>query len=340
MRQLKTVQMEVGEDPKIYFARVDKLLNTLKSVGIVKKEREIVLIIIRNLSDEYTVEKRSHPLTMPNISCFKVEETVRASYANRKYSDLGKLSVAVPAKSPPPVVINDLHALAVGGGLRGGGSGGQRQSRGGPGGGGRGQQQGGRGQQQQWSQGWNGQMRQQPFQQQYVDRQQQQQQQPYQQQYVRQQQQLLQPHCSFHHASPKWGIGGPFDYGSTATGWYQEESPPPPNSPMGSVCQCKRCGRLGHMAQICTTPQRFEGTCNSCGQYGHRHHNCITNTYHNTHAHANVISYPNGFNWGGQRKYAVTPTTTAASHGERHYAMATVGSPTAEASAETHQLRQ
>ena len=32
------------------------------------------------------------------------------------------------------------------------------------------------------------------------------------------------------------------------------------------------------MAQICTTPQRFEGTCNSCGQYGHRHHNCITNT--------------------------------------------------------------
>ena len=34
------------------------------------------------------------------------------------------------------------------------------------------------------------------------------------------------------------------------------------------------------MAQICTTLQRFEGTCKSCGQYGHRLHNCITNKYH------------------------------------------------------------
>ena len=75
MRQLETVQMEVGEDPKIYFARVDKLLNTLDSVGIMKEEREIVRIIIRNLSDEYMVKKRSHPLTMPNTSRFEVEET-------------------------------------------------------------------------------------------------------------------------------------------------------------------------------------------------------------------------------------------------------------------------
>ena len=135
-------------------------------------------------------------------------------------------------------------------------------------------------------------------QQQYVHRQQQ----PYQQQYVRQQKQQLQPHRSSHHASPKWRIGGPFDCGSNATGWYQEESPPPPNSPMGGVYQCKRCARLGHMAEICTTPQRFEGTCNSCGEYGHRPYNCITNTsnltYHK-HAHASVISYPSGFSWGG-----------------------------------------
>ena len=52
VHQIETVQMEVGEDPKIYFARVDKRLNTLKSVGIMKEEREIVRIIIRNLSDE------------------------------------------------------------------------------------------------------------------------------------------------------------------------------------------------------------------------------------------------------------------------------------------------
>ena len=167
VRQLETIQMVVGADPKIYFARVDKRLNTLKSVGIVKKEQEIVRIVIHNLADEHVVEKRSHPFTRPNISRFEVEETVRASYANRKYSDLGKLSAAVRVKAPSPVVINHPHALAVGGGLRGGGSGSQRQSRGGSGGGGHGQQK-------QWSQGWNGQlpshgggqMRQQPLHQQ------------------------------------------------------------------------------------------------------------------------------------------------------------------------------
>ena len=162
------------------------------------------------------------------------------------------------------------------------------------------QQQGGHRRHHQWSEGWNGelpshgggQMRQQPFHQQQKMRQQ-----PFYQHQTRRQpyqQQLLQPCHSFHHASPKCGIGGPFDCGSNATGLYQKESPPPPNSPMGSMYQCKRRGRLGHMAQICTTPQRFEGTCNCCGQHGHRYHNCITNKYH-THAHAKVISYPSGF---------------------------------------------
>ena len=134
----------------------------------------------------------------------------------------------------------------------------------------------------------------------YAHRQLQQQHQPHQQQYVRQHQQLLQPHRSSHHASPKWGIGGPFDCGSNATGWYQEESPPPPNSPMGGVYQCKRCGRLGHMAQICTTPQRFEGTCNSCGQYGHhRHHNCITNTNNKQQQSQMVVADVNFFSGAG-----------------------------------------
>ena len=81
VRQLETVQMVVGEDAKINFARVDKLLDTLKPVGIIKEEREIVRIVIRNHFNEYVLEKRSHPLTRPNISGF--EEMVRASYANR-----------------------------------------------------------------------------------------------------------------------------------------------------------------------------------------------------------------------------------------------------------------
>lgn len=59
--------MVVGEDPKAYFARVNRLLNTRKSVGIVKKEeREIVGIIMRNLSREYDIEQCSCTLIDPN----------------------------------------------------------------------------------------------------------------------------------------------------------------------------------------------------------------------------------------------------------------------------------
>ena len=54
----------------------NSLTHTLKFVGIVKEEREIVRIVIRNLSIEFVVEKVSHPLTRPSKSRFEVEETV------------------------------------------------------------------------------------------------------------------------------------------------------------------------------------------------------------------------------------------------------------------------
>ena len=69
------------EDPKLFFAHVDGLTNTLKSVGVTKEEREITrIIIIRNLSDDYDVEKRG-VLTKPEITRFEVEEIVRTRYA-------------------------------------------------------------------------------------------------------------------------------------------------------------------------------------------------------------------------------------------------------------------
>ena len=76
------------------------------------------------------------------------------------------------------------------------------------------QQHGGHRQHHQWSEGWNGQLpshgggqtRRQPY-----------------------QQQLLQPHHSFHHASPKCGIGGPFDCGSNARGGTKRNRHPRPN---------------------------------------------------------------------------------------------------------------
>ena len=50
--------MAKDEDPKLFFARVDGLSNTLRTVGITKDEREITRIIIRSLSDDYDDEKR------------------------------------------------------------------------------------------------------------------------------------------------------------------------------------------------------------------------------------------------------------------------------------------
>ena len=56
--QLENAQMAADEDPKLFFARIDGLINTLKLVGVTKEEREITRIIIRNLPDDYDVEKR------------------------------------------------------------------------------------------------------------------------------------------------------------------------------------------------------------------------------------------------------------------------------------------
>ena len=49
--------MAADEDPKLFFARVDGIINTLRSAGITKEEREITRIIIRNLPDNYDVER-------------------------------------------------------------------------------------------------------------------------------------------------------------------------------------------------------------------------------------------------------------------------------------------
>ena len=83
-----------------------------------------------------------------------------------------------------------------------------------------------------------------------------------------------------------FGLGGPFDGGTNAGGWPQEESPP---SPDGSRPHCERCGRKGHVARICRAPSRFEGICDTCGQYGHRMRYCIQNQ---PAPHAHVVAAP------------------------------------------------
>ena len=78
-----------GEDPKLFLARVDKLANTMRVVGIEKSEGEIVQIIVRQLSDDYDVEKLSS-LSSSDITRTFVEYTIRTSYANYKVKELKK----------------------------------------------------------------------------------------------------------------------------------------------------------------------------------------------------------------------------------------------------------
>ena len=123
--QLETIQMFPGEDPTLLLVRVDKLVNTMRVVGIEKSEGEIIQTIIRQLSDDYDVNKCSSLSSSDTTRAF-VEHTIHTSFADRKVKELKKPQVPSAAAPPPP---RDPHALAIGGFRQsgGGGSGGQRR---------------------------------------------------------------------------------------------------------------------------------------------------------------------------------------------------------------------
>ena len=234
-RQLETVPNYGDENPKLFFSRVDQLLARLRSANIHKTERQIVNILVRNLSDHYEIEKRSR-FDSPFLRRQDVEHIVRASWAPGKTRQLEQQSASGATPNP--------HALVASGGFQTsrGGYGGPRR------GGGR-SSGSGRGIQQSWSRGGGN-------------------------HHANRQQQQQHPRSLSNPLTANFGLGGPFDGGSNAGGWPQEESPPSSN---GSVPHCERCGRKGHMARICRAPLRFEGTCGFCGQYGHRMRHCIRN---------------------------------------------------------------
>ena len=268
VQQLENVTMYPNEDPKTSFTRVGKLVNMMRRVGITKTEETIVHIIVRQLSDEYIVQKAiidASPAEYPRV---RVEHLVRNADANRKVK--GVMQSNVPSKAAQ----RDPHAFAVGGFRqgRGRGSGDQRSASGGFAG------NGGRQQVRQWAHG-NGQIQQQRSPDLW------QQQQPYQQgrpqQQQQQQQQQFRPQQRSPHnpppGHPTWGPGGKFDCGSNAA-YFQKESPPPAGAPMGAVHVCPRCGRYGHTLDICVALPRFKGKCGVCGQYGHMRRHCSTVT--------------------------------------------------------------
>ena len=255
-RQLETVPNYGDENPKFFFSRVDQLLTRLRSANIHKTERQIVNILVRNLSDHYEIEKRSR-LDSPLLRRQDVEHIVRASWATRKTRQLEHRS----ASGATP----NLHALVASGGFQTsrGGYGGPRR------GGGR-SSGSGRGIQQSWSRGGGN-------------------------HHANRQQLQQHPRSPSKPLTANFGLGGPFDGGTNAGGWPQEESPPSSN---GSVPHCERCGRKGHMARICRAPLRFEGTCGFCGQYGHRMRHCIRNQ---PAPHAHVVAAP--IDGGGNGSY-------------------------------------
>ena len=277
-QQLENVKMYSDEDPKTFFIRVDKLVNMMRRVGITKTESQIVHIIVRQLSDEYTVQRAiidANPAEYPRV---RVEQLIRNAFANRK------VKAVMQSNVPSPAAQRDPHALAFGGFHqdRGGGGGGQRSGSGGFAG------NGGRQQQRQWAQG-NSQIQQQRSSGLW------QQQRPYQQgrPQRQQQQQQFRPQRRPPHnpppGHPTWGPGGQFDCGSNAA-YFQKESPPPAGAPMGGVHVCPRCGRYGHTLDICVAPPRFEGNCATCGQYGHMRRHCFTVTRASRpQQHANVV---------------------------------------------------
>ena len=242
-RQLETVPNYGDENPKLFFSRVDQLLTRLRSADIHKTERQIVNILVRNLSDHYEIEKRSR-LDSPLLRRQDVEHIVRASWPTRKTRQLEQRSTSGVTPNP--------HALAARGGYGGPRRGGGRSSG------------SGRGLQQSWSRGGGN-------------------------HHIHRQQQQQHPRSPSKPLTANFGLGGPFDGGTNAGGWPQEESPP---SPDGSGPHCERCGRKGHVARICRAPSRFEGICDTCGQYGHRMRYCIRNQ---PAPHAHVVATPVGY---------------------------------------------
>ena len=83
IHQFKNVQMAAEEDPRRFFARIDGMIKTLKSVGNMKEEREVTQCIIRNLSDGYDVDKRG--VLLENvITRFEVDGIVRLRWSRAK----------------------------------------------------------------------------------------------------------------------------------------------------------------------------------------------------------------------------------------------------------------
>ena len=133
-RQLEAVPNYGDEDLKLFFSKIDQLLTRLRSVDVHKTEKQIVNILVRNLSDYYEIEKRSR-VDSPFLRRRDVKRIVRASWATRQTRQLQLRSASGVTPNP--------HALVASRGFQTsrGGYGGPRRDSGRSSGSGRGIQQ-------------------------------------------------------------------------------------------------------------------------------------------------------------------------------------------------------
>ncbi|CAN0450228.1 unnamed protein product, partial [Pylaiella littoralis] len=85
VKQLEDLRHEDGEDPKLYFLKVDQILSRLRAVGVHKCDAEILEILRRDLSSEFEIEKRGR-LTQPRMTRLQLENKVRSAHADHRLS--------------------------------------------------------------------------------------------------------------------------------------------------------------------------------------------------------------------------------------------------------------
>ena len=109
-RQLETFPNYGDETSNFFFLEWTSYLTCLRSADVHKTERQIVNVLVRNLSDHYEIEKRS-PLDSPFLRRQDVEHIVRASWAIRKTRQLEQRSASEVTPNP--------HVLVTRGGYGG-----------------------------------------------------------------------------------------------------------------------------------------------------------------------------------------------------------------------------
>ena len=76
-KAFEKIAIEGGEDPKLFFARVEGKLNVLSTLGIHKTDGEVVRLITRRLPSEFNDVEQQTSLLRPGITLSEMEEIVR-----------------------------------------------------------------------------------------------------------------------------------------------------------------------------------------------------------------------------------------------------------------------